>query len=38
VARDRLGIDIREIPGGHLNALSQPDALAAAIDAEIRRS
>jgi hypothetical protein len=38
VARDRLGIDVQEIPGGHLNALSQPDALAAAIDAEIRRA
>jgi pimeloyl-ACP methyl ester carboxylesterase len=35
VARERLGIDIQEIPGGHLNALSEPGPLAAAIDAEI---
>ncbi len=28
VARDRLGIDADIVPGGHLNALSQPAALA----------
>jgi pimeloyl-ACP methyl ester carboxylesterase len=37
VVRDRLGIDIEEIPGGHLNALSQPDALARAIHTHIRQ-
>ena len=31
VARDRLGLDIVELPGGHLNALSQPDAVAGAM-------
>ena len=31
VARDRLGLDIIELPGGHLNALSQPDAVAGAL-------
>lgn len=28
VARERLGIDADTLPGGHLNALSQPAALA----------
>lgn len=28
VARERLGVDVDVLPGGHLNALSQPDALA----------
>jgi pimeloyl-ACP methyl ester carboxylesterase len=28
VARDRLGVDADVLPGGHLNALSQPQALA----------
>jgi pimeloyl-ACP methyl ester carboxylesterase len=28
IARDRLGIDLDEMPGGHLLALSQPSALA----------
>lgn len=31
LARDRLGIDADVIPGGHLAALSQPDALTAAL-------
>lgn len=31
VARDRLGIEAEEIPGGHLGALSQPAALAEAV-------
>jgi pimeloyl-ACP methyl ester carboxylesterase len=28
IARDRLGIDAEEIPGGHLVALSNPSGLA----------
>jgi pimeloyl-ACP methyl ester carboxylesterase len=36
VARNRLGIDIQPLPGGHLNALSRPDALAEAISGHIR--
>ena len=31
LARDRLGVEPRLVPGGHLVALSQPDQLAAAI-------
>ncbi|WP_028059463.1 alpha/beta fold hydrolase [Candidatus Solirubrobacter pratensis] len=31
VARERLGLDAREIPGGHLAALSQPQAVTAAL-------
>lgn len=31
VARERIGLDVVEVPGGHLSALSRPDALAAAI-------
>ncbi len=31
VARERLGLDVVEVPGGHLAALSEPDAVAAAI-------
>ncbi|RNL78323.1 alpha/beta fold hydrolase [Nocardioides marmorisolisilvae] len=31
VARDRLGIDVQVVPGGHLAALSQPEAVTAAI-------
>jgi hypothetical protein len=31
LVRDRLGLELAELPGGHLNALSQPEALAAAI-------
>jgi pimeloyl-ACP methyl ester carboxylesterase len=33
VVRDRLGIDTIEIPGGHCAFLSQPRALAGALDA-----
>jgi pimeloyl-ACP methyl ester carboxylesterase len=29
VARERLGVELDVIPGGHLLALSQPEALAA---------
>lgn len=29
VARDRLGVEVDELPGGHLMALSRPDELAA---------
>lgn len=32
VVRDRLGIDLDELPGGHLLALSQPNALADLLD------
>ncbi|MBF6619703.1 MAG: alpha/beta fold hydrolase [Patulibacter sp.] len=28
VARERLGVDVDALPGGHLNALSQPEAVA----------
>jgi pimeloyl-ACP methyl ester carboxylesterase len=31
VARERLGLDVVEVPGGHLAALSQPEAVALAI-------
>lgn len=31
VARERLGRDVVELPGGHLNALSEPDAVAGAL-------
>jgi Alpha/beta hydrolase family len=31
VARERLGLDVEALPGGHLNALSEPDAVAAAL-------
>jgi pimeloyl-ACP methyl ester carboxylesterase len=31
VARERIGIEAREVPGGHLSALSEPDGLAAAV-------
>jgi pimeloyl-ACP methyl ester carboxylesterase len=31
VARERLGLDVVELPGGHLNALSQPEAVARAL-------
>jgi pimeloyl-ACP methyl ester carboxylesterase len=31
VARERLGLDVVELPGGHLNALTEPDAVAGAI-------
>jgi pimeloyl-ACP methyl ester carboxylesterase len=31
VARERLGLEAEALPGGHLNALSEPDALTAAL-------
>jgi hypothetical protein len=31
LARVRVGVEAREVPGGHLNALSEPSALAAAL-------
>jgi pimeloyl-ACP methyl ester carboxylesterase len=31
VARERLGREVRELPGGHLAALSEPDAVSAAL-------
>ena len=31
VARERLGVEVDELPGGHLAALSQPDRLAARL-------
>jgi pimeloyl-ACP methyl ester carboxylesterase len=31
LARDRLGLGARVLPGGHLNALSEPDAVAGAL-------
>lgn len=33
VARDRLGVDVAAVPGGHLAALSQPEAVCAAVSA-----
>jgi len=32
VVRDRLGITIDEMPGGHLVALSQPEELASRLE------
>ena len=32
VTRDRLGLEVDEMPGGHLIALSQPAALADRLD------
>ncbi len=37
VARERLGLDIDEIPGGHLAALSRPVDLADRLEAYIRQ-
>jgi hypothetical protein len=31
VAKDRLGLDVEELPGGHLLALSQPEVLVARL-------
>ncbi|MDX6702025.1 MAG: hypothetical protein QOF26_2251, partial [Baekduia sp.] len=31
VAAERLGLEPLVLPGGHLNALSQPDAVAGAL-------
>ena len=33
VVRERLGLDVEVIPGGHLVALSQPEELAARLEA-----
>jgi pimeloyl-ACP methyl ester carboxylesterase len=35
VARERLGLEAEELPGGHLNALSEPAALADALVAAV---
>lgn len=34
VARERLGLDVTPVPGGHLAALSRPEAIAAALLAQ----
>ena len=31
VVRERLGLDVEELPGGHLLALSRPEELVAAL-------
>lgn len=31
LVRSRLGLSLRELPGGHLNALSEPAAVAEAL-------
>ncbi len=36
VARERLGLDVGEVPGGHLCALSRPAELAGRLDALVR--
>ncbi|MBV8946606.1 MAG: hypothetical protein JOZ95_14380 [Solirubrobacterales bacterium] len=33
IARERLGMEARPLPGGHLAALSQPDAVTRALQA-----
>ncbi|WP_151525816.1 alpha/beta fold hydrolase [Serinicoccus kebangsaanensis] len=33
LARERLGLDVRVVPGGHMAALSRPEELAAALQA-----
>jgi pimeloyl-ACP methyl ester carboxylesterase len=38
VALERIGAEVQPLPGGHLNALSEPDAVAGAISARGRRS
>ena len=35
VARERIGCDVQVLPGGHLNALSQPQAVADALVAAV---
>jgi pimeloyl-ACP methyl ester carboxylesterase len=35
VARERLGLDVEPVPGGHLAALSHPDEVAEAIISSI---
>jgi pimeloyl-ACP methyl ester carboxylesterase len=37
VAHERLGLDIDEIPGGHLAALSRPVKLADQLEAYLRQ-
>ena len=32
VAHERLGLDVVPVPGGHLAALSRPEAIASAAD------
>ena len=36
IARERLGLDVDEVPGGHLAAVSQPSALADRLEAYAR--
>lgn len=38
VVTDRLGIEVEEVPGGHLVALSQPATLADRLDAMVAGS
>jgi pimeloyl-ACP methyl ester carboxylesterase len=38
VALERIGAEAEPLPGGHLNALSEPEAVAGAITAQGRRS
>jgi pimeloyl-ACP methyl ester carboxylesterase len=38
VARERLGLEVDEVPGGHLCALSRPEALAGALDAIVAQT
>jgi pimeloyl-ACP methyl ester carboxylesterase len=38
VARERLGAEIESLPGGHLNALSEPQAVADALLDVVRKS
>jgi pimeloyl-ACP methyl ester carboxylesterase len=35
IAKDRLGLDVEKLPGGHLLALSQPEALAARLTRDL---
>lgn len=35
LARERLGVELEEVPGGHLAALSRPEAVAAALLASV---
>jgi pimeloyl-ACP methyl ester carboxylesterase len=35
VARDRLGLEVEQLPGGHLLALSQPEALVARLTRDL---
>ena len=38
VARERLGLEVAEVPGGHLCALSRPEALAGTLDALVAQA